>query len=87
MKKMIVVDLDGTLLNENKQVSENSIRYLKKLKEEGYVITIATGRIFTSILKATNNALFANYIITDTGASCYDTNHKVIFLKIFFRKI
>lgn len=83
MKKMIVVDLDGTLLNENKQVSENSIRYLKRLKEEGYIITIATGRVFTSILSVTNNAVFANYIITDTGASCYDNQQKRFLFENF----
>ena len=32
-KKMIVVDLDGTLLNMNSECSKKSKNYLKKLKK------------------------------------------------------
>lgn len=72
MKKMIVLDLDGTLLNAFQKVSKKSIDYLQNLKEQGYIITIATGRILASVLNVTNNSSFANYIISDTGATCFD---------------
>lgn len=72
MIKMIVTDLDGTLLNENSKVSNETKLYLKELKNMGYVIVIATGRIYASALKATDGAGFANYLITDTGSSIYD---------------
>ena len=39
MYKMIVTDLDGTLLNKNKNVSEKSKKYLKELKDNGYIIS------------------------------------------------
>lgn len=86
MKKMIVTDLDGTLLNENRKVSENSKSYLKELKEKGYIIVIATGRIYTSALEATDKATFANYIISDTGACCYDIAKKKAIFKNFISK-
>lgn len=70
-KKMIVMDLDGTLLNEDSVVSTYSIDYLKKLKQQGYIIVIATGRILSSALKATIGAEFSNYIITEAGACAY----------------
>lgn len=73
--KMIVLDLDGTLLNSERKVSERSKNYLKKLKEMGYIIVIATGRIYESINYAIDGFDFVNYVITDTGASCYDTCH------------
>lgn len=77
---MIVLDLDGTLLNSERKVSEKSKNYLKKLKEMGYIIVIATGRIYESINYVINGFDCVNYVITDTGASCYDTsNDKVIF--------
>lgn len=44
MYKMIVTDLDGTLLNNNKRVSDISKKYLKELKDNGYIICINTGR-------------------------------------------
>lgn len=80
MKKMIVVDLDGTILNDEKKVSDTTKEYLTKLKDNGYIITIATGRIFASALDATDGALFADYIITDNGTCIYKTeNHELIF--------
>lgn len=70
--KMIVVDLDGTLLNSERKVSNLTKNYLRKLKDKGYIITIATGRIYASVLKATDGAEFASYIISDTGSCVYD---------------
>lgn len=83
MVKMIVLDLDGTLLNSEKKVSEKSKNYLKKLKDLGYIIVIATGRIYESVNEALDGFEYVNYVITDTGASCYDTNNEqVIFNNI-----
>ncbi len=73
--KMIVLDLDGTLLNREGKVSEESSSYLKKLKANGYVIVVATGRIYESVNSAMNGFDCVNYVITDTGASCYDTSN------------
>lgn len=76
---MIVLDLDGTLLNSEVKVSERSKSYLKKLKDMGYIVVIATGRIYESINYVINGFDYVNYVITDTGASCYDTsdNHTI----------
>ena len=84
--KMIVIDLDGTLLNSKRMVSESSEKYLNELKNNGYIIVIATGRMLTSALKATNGASFANYIISDTGACIYDTIDKKFIIKNFISK-
>ena len=48
-KKMIVVDLDGTLLNINSGCSKDAKKYLKKLKDLGYIIVIATGRVLRDV--------------------------------------
>lgn len=74
MTKMIVVDLDGTLLNEKSKVSENTKDYLNTLKDKGYTIVIATGRTYASCKKATDNAMFANFLITDAGSRIYEVN-------------
>lgn len=83
MIKMIVVDLDGTILNDNSKVSEKTKEYLKQLKNKGYIITIATGRIYNSALCATDGADFANYIISDTGTCVYDTSNEEPIFKNF----
>lgn len=80
-RKMIVVDLDGTLLNINSECSKKTKKYLKKLKDLGYIIVIATGRILRSAINVTDGALFANYIIANAGALIYDMDNKKIVRK------
>ena len=77
-RKMIVVDLDGTLLNINGGCSRKSKKYLEKLKDMGYVIVIATGRVLSDAINVTDGASFANYVISDGGAIVYDMDENRI---------
>lgn len=84
---MIVLDLDGTLLNSNKKVSDESKTYLKKLKEQGIIIVVATGRIYASALNATDGAEFVNYVISDTGSCAYNVdNNETVFKNTINKK-
>lgn len=80
-KKMIVIDLDGTLLNINQGCSKNSKKYLKRLKKLGYIIVIATGRVLRSAIEITDGAEFANYVIASSGGVIYDMDNKKIIKK------
>ncbi|MDA0150499.1 HAD family hydrolase [Vibrio sp. LaRot3] len=40
----IIIDLDGTLLNDHNQISDNNIEAIKLALSEGYQITLASGR-------------------------------------------
>ena len=73
-KKLIAIDLDGTLLNSDGIVSEVTKSHLQKLKEKGYIITIATGRILNRALVGTDGAEFTNYIVSDAGAAVFKNN-------------
>jgi Cof subfamily protein (haloacid dehalogenase superfamily) len=46
--KLIALDLDGTLLNEQSQISEKTRTVIKEVVNSGVAVTIATGRIFQS---------------------------------------
>lgn len=46
--KMIAVDMDGTLLKDNKEVSEVNKEAIRKAREAGVKVVVCTGRIFTS---------------------------------------
>lgn len=48
--KMIVLDMDGTLLNEEQEISDANKSILLKAKEEGYHIVLASGRHFNGLL-------------------------------------
>lgn len=79
--KLIVSDLDGTLLNKESKCSENTKDYLRNLKNNGYTIAIATGRILSSALDGCDGADFADYVICDTGALIYDVSKKEIIFQ------
>ena len=70
-KKLIALDLDGTLLNNDGMVSDATKNHLKRLKKEGHIITVATGRILNRALVGTDGAEFANYIVSDAGAAVF----------------
>ncbi len=48
--KLIAIDMDGTLLNSQNQISDNNKKILKLATEKGIQVVITTGRIYTSAL-------------------------------------
>ena len=75
---MLVFDMDGTLLDNNRNMPSENIDYLNRLKNDGYIIVIATGRTISSAYNRLNNINCVNYIISDTGAKIYDLDKKKI---------
>lgn len=45
---LIALDLDGTLLTDDKKISERTLKTLKILQNEGHIVMISTGRPFRS---------------------------------------
>lgn len=70
--KMIVSDLDGTLLNSQSVISSKTKNILIEKKKHGKYVVIATGRTLGSSKYACCDFSFANYIITNNGAAIYD---------------
>lgn len=46
--KLICIDMDGTLLNDKKIISDRNLRAVRLAYEKGVRIAVCTGRIFTS---------------------------------------
>ncbi|WP_291633986.1 Cof-type HAD-IIB family hydrolase, partial [Clostridium sp.] len=46
--KLICIDMDGTLLNDKKIISERNLRAIRLASKKGARIAVCTGRIFTS---------------------------------------
>ncbi|MGJ7919553.1 Cof-type HAD-IIB family hydrolase [Neobacillus sp. LXY-4] len=47
-KHLIALDLDGTLLTDNKIITANTKKVLRVAREQGHIVMIATGRPFRS---------------------------------------
>ena len=48
--KLLALDLDDTLLNENFKISARNIKAIRAIVQKGMKVTIATGRMFRSAL-------------------------------------
>ena len=86
MNKMIVMDMDGTLLRSDGTCSEEIKEYLTNLKEEGYTIVLATGRCLEDAVISSDNAFFVNYIISNTESVIYNISTKKYILKKCIKK-
>ena len=71
-KLLIVCDLDGTLLNENREVSPKNKMALERFVEKGGHFTIATGRNLKGALKILDIVPVNMPIILMNGALIYD---------------
>lgn len=72
--KLIGLDLDGTLLHEDKQVSKSTIEYLEHLADKGIEIVPITGRPFSGIPKEVRSIKGVNFVITSNGSQIIN-NH------------
>jgi len=73
---LLAIDLDGTLLNDDLQVSEGNLRGLEAAKEAGVTIAIATGRSLESAMYAVDRYDFFNYTLCHNGGLVYDHAEK-----------
>lgn len=66
--KLIGLDLDGTLLHEDKTIDESTIEYLEQIATKGVEIVPITGRPLSGVPKEIRNIKGVNYLITSNGA-------------------
>lgn len=72
MYKLLAFDLDGTFLNDEKQIPEENLRAIRYAAEKGVEIVPATGRLFCGIPKELASLPFIRYYILINGAKIYD---------------
>lgn len=85
--KAVALDLDGTLLNSKKEISEENKNILKKLSENGVEILIVTGRPYPITKKIAESLEIPLTVICYNGARV--TNLKtdeIIFEKVLEEK-
>lgn len=72
MIKLIAFDLDGTFLDEEKNIPPENIAALEKAAARGALIVPATGRIYIGIPEALRTLPFMRWYITANGSYIYD---------------
>lgn len=77
---MIVLDLDGTLLTSEKQISPGNYAALERAAEQGVYIVPSTGRFYDGMPQVVRDLPFVRYVISINGAEIYDVQaHKALY--------
>lgn len=78
MYKLVVSDLDGTLLNSKHEVSNASKYVIEDLEKEDILFTMATGRICSFVSNYAKKLGVKTPVIASNGAVIYDIENKSI---------
>lgn len=70
--RLIALDLDGTLLNREKQIPPENLAALERAHRAGIVLVPASGRSRAGIPDCVKAAPYFRYFITSNGASVWD---------------
>ncbi|MFE4075295.1 HAD family hydrolase [Peribacillus sp. YIM B13477] len=76
--KAIVLDLDGTTLNERNTVNETLEQYIGELRESGKLIFIATGRTLEEVRDVLPADMGADGMVTANGMSVFIGKEQIV---------
>ncbi|PEF35064.1 hypothetical protein CON84_24145 [Bacillus sp. AFS094228] len=76
--KAIVLDLDGTTLNERNTVNETLEQYIGELRESGKLIFIATGRTLEEVRDVLPAGMEADGMVTANGMSVFIGREQIV---------
>lgn len=79
--KLVVSDLDGTLLTPEHQVGDYTRRVLRGLRDQGIELVLASGRHFQDLRAISAHLGSGMCTISCNGAAVYDHNGEVLDLK------
>ncbi len=77
--KCFSIDLDGTLLNSNHEISDENFKVLQYLHEQGHHIIINTGRAVEDVLKFDAVQELRIPIISINGTVLYSKSREILF--------
>jgi len=76
--KLILLDLDGTLLTSDKQISPANYAALERAQKAGVQIVPCTGRFFDGMPQVVRELPLFRYAVTVNGAQIYDRERDTI---------
>ena len=70
--KIVAVDLDGTVLDKNKEISRENQAIFSRCKEQGIYVIPVTGRPVSGLYDEYIKAMRCSYSINTNGAVAVD---------------
>ena len=78
--KLIAFDMDGTLLNEKKEISKKNIEYINKAIDKGIIVILSTGRNLAELRDYLKLIPGIRYVVCTSGSYIGDLKeNKVIY--------
>lgn len=79
MTRLVVIDLDGTLLNADHQIGDFTKRTIRAIYQQGVQIMIATGRHFQDVHLLAKQFEIPIGLITSNGARVHDSDGHLLY--------
>ena len=80
--KLIAIDIDGTLINDQRKVTPKTVASIKKANEAGVKVVLCTGRPMTGVAPFLNQLGLADsdheYVVAFNGGLAQTTNGNVV---------
>ncbi|WP_310558830.1 Cof-type HAD-IIB family hydrolase [Flavobacterium sp.] len=77
--KVIISDLDGTLLNNEHQISDYTKTVFQQLHDEKYLLIVATGRHHLDAMPLLEDLGCSFYLVTSNGARIHSPTKELIY--------
>ncbi len=80
--KLILTDMDGTLLNDDKQMPKNIFEIIKKCTNEGIIVGAASGRQLYNLYNRFNETQYEMFFVAENGSYATYKNKIIYFSQI-----
>jgi Cof subfamily protein (haloacid dehalogenase superfamily) len=77
--KVVISDLDGTLLNSDHTISAYTKSVFKELHEQDYLIIVATGRHHMDAMAIISSLELPVYLVTSNGARIHSPKKELLY--------
>ena len=80
-RKVLLLDLDGTLTNDDKKVTPKTLKALKQIMEEGHIVALASGRPtpgVAQVAKTLELDKYGGYVLSFNGGKVINWKTKEV---------
>ena len=85
--KLIAIDMDGTLLNDRHEISEDNRKAIKQAQEKGIHVVISTGRTRMTCDELVDSLSLSTYLITVNGSEIWDGTRTLVERQLLDSKV
>ncbi|WP_454870819.1 Cof-type HAD-IIB family hydrolase [Priestia megaterium] len=80
--KLIALDMDGTLLNNQQEISKENREAIAKAQEQGVHVVLSTGRSLSTCREYAQSLELSSYLITVNGSEIWDESGQLVERKL-----